>query len=104
MIDERSLAFGKAVARKLRSNRQLLELAKANLQRWIQTASPRSLRPLQEWQAALDGPLDGVIALLEGGDERSIRLRQSNPFAGAWSGPERVAILRDFETRESFPA
>jgi hypothetical protein len=31
MIDERSLAFGKAVARKLRSNRQLLELAKANL-------------------------------------------------------------------------
>jgi hypothetical protein len=104
MIDERSLAFGKAVAVKLRQDDQLVALAKTNIQRWLQTVSPRARGTLLEWQRTLDGPLEGALELLEGTDERSVRLRQSNPFAGVLSVSERRAILREFQTREPFPA
>src|SRR5262245_25002538 len=95
-IDARSLAFGKAIAAKLEKQPELIELARENLRRWMTTVSPRTLPVLQEWITALDGPIDGVIALLTGEDERAIRLRQSNPFAGALSEEERNAILKQF--------
>jgi hypothetical protein len=104
MIDERSLAFGRAVALKLREDDHLVALAKSNIQRWLQTVSPRARGTLLEWQQTLNGPLGGVLELLEGTDERSVRLRQSNPFAGALSVSERRAILREFQSREPSPA
>lgn len=96
LIDERSLAFGRAIAARLPGHPELIGRARQTLVRWLATCSPRSRRPLGEWLAVLDGPPAGVVALLTGDDERATRLRQSNPFAGALSTPERLAILRQF--------
>ena len=95
-IDERSLAFGRAIAAHLVNEPSLVNRARENLARWSQTASPGVKRDLEAWSAALDGPLDGVIQLLTGSDERATRLRQSNPFAGVLSSQQRQAILKQF--------
>ncbi len=53
---------------------------------------------MDEWQAILDGPHEGVVACLRERSERATRLRQSSPFAGLLTQRERRAIY------ESFPA
>jgi hypothetical protein len=100
-IDERSLAFGRAIAARLPAHPELIDRARATLAHWLTTCSPRSRSTLQEGAAALDGPIDGIIALLTGADERAARLRQSNPFAGLLSQQERNAILRQFESYDA---
>ena len=100
LIDERSRVLGQAIADRLRADPSLLALASENLERWSKTASPRSISTLQEWAAVLNGPIDGVIALLTGDDERAVRLRQSNPFAGALPQKVRNEILLRFEERD----
>jgi hypothetical protein len=95
-IDARSLAFGRAIAARLIEQPELVEHARANIDRWLKTCSPGVARTLQEWLAVLDGPLSGTIELLTADDERATRLRQSNPFAGLLSNQERNRILRQF--------
>ena len=100
-IDERSLAFGRAIAARLPGQVELIEQAQVTIGRWLETCSP-SLRPaLLEWAAALAGPLDGVVWLLTSVDERATRLRQSNPFAGVLSPHERTQILRKFQSYDA---
>jgi hypothetical protein len=100
LIDERSLALAQAIADRLRTDPTLVELARANLERWSQSCSPRARSTLQEWKSVLDGPIDGVIALLTAHDERATRLRQSNPFAGALSQKVRNEIFLRFQARD----
>ena len=96
-IDRRSLAFGQALAARVRADPALVDAARATLARWMSTCSPRARPALEEWEAVLTGPLDGVIALLTGTDERATRLRQSNPFAGLLPNEERLSIIRRFQ-------
>jgi hypothetical protein len=52
------------------------------------------VRPVvEEWRAILDGPISGVFAVLEGVDERSMRLRQSSHFCGILTPAECTAII-----------
>jgi hypothetical protein len=104
LIDERSLAFCRLIARKLDANPALVDTARANVKRWLATCSPGVRPALLEWQAALDGPPHAVRALLLCADERAVRLRQSNPFAGVLTPAERSAILSEFQARESAAA
>lgn len=99
-IDQRSLAFGRAIAARVAADPRLIDRARATVRRWLATASPASRGTLDEWLAALDGDADGVIALLTGEDERAVRLRQSNPFAGVLPPAERNAILRRFAAHD----
>ena len=99
-IDQRSLAFGRAIAARLESHPEVIAEARATLLRWLTTCSPGTRRTLQEWLDILDGPPGGVIAILIGEDERATRLRQSNPFAGVLSQQERNAILLQFESHD----
>lgn len=101
LIDERSLAFGRAIAARLAEHSEFIALARANIARWLTTSSPHVHPDLNAWLAALDGPMDGVVALLTGRDERATRLRQSNPFAGVLSQQERNAILRQFQSYDA---
>jgi hypothetical protein len=96
LIDERGLAFGHAIAARLAEDRSLVDRARANVARWMVTASAGVRPDLAEWSAALDGPVAGVIQLLTSEDERAARLRQSNPFTGVLSPQERLAILKRF--------
>jgi hypothetical protein len=101
LIDQRSLAFGRAIAARLPGHPEIVERAKATLARWQETCSPRARQTLHEWEAILAGPLDGIIALLTSMDQRAIRLRQSNPFAGVLSQQERNVILRQFQVYDA---
>jgi len=100
MIDRRSLAFGRAIAARIAADPGAIVRARATLSRWMTTSSPGVRATLLEWQGVLDGPVDGVVALLTSPDERATRLRQSNPFTGVLSNQERNAILRQFASHE----
>lgn len=100
-IDKRSLAFGRAIAARLQEHPEFVVRARLTILRWMETCSPRSQLALEEWLAALDGPIEGVLALLTSPDERATRLRQSNPFTGVLSSPERNQILREFQSNDT---
>jgi hypothetical protein len=100
LIDERSLAFGQLIAEKLAHDASLVEQARTTVERWLETCAPGVRSAFEEWQSALNGPIDGVIALLTERSERATRLRQSNPFAGILSSQERNAVLRQFAAYE----
>ena len=104
LIDERSLAFDRLIAAKLRREPLLVDKARGNLARWLQTCSGGARPALLEWQGLLDSPLDELIAFLESDDERATRLRQSSPFCGILTAQERLAIIRQFQGRESHAA
>ena len=92
-IDARSLEMDRLIARRLREDPAVLDKARSVLARWTASCDD-SVRPvLAEWRDILDGPLSGVLAMLEGEDERSVRLRQSSPFCGILTPAERTAIL-----------
>ncbi len=93
--------MAKAIAERLRADPGLIAMARGNLDRWGATCSERAKATLAEWRVVLDGPIDGVIALLIGEDERAVRLRQSNPFAGALPQKVRNEILLRFEARDA---
>lgn len=96
-IDQRSLALHERVARKLEANPQLLDIARANLERWLRSTPSPSLL---EWRRLLEEmPLPELLDLLRSHSERAAWLRQSSPFAGLLTPEERLAILRRYESR-----
>jgi hypothetical protein len=96
-IDRRSLALHEAVAAKLEAQPDLVNVARANLARWLQADPAPALR---EWQQLLDQvSLPDLVALLRSASEGATRLRQSSPFAGVLSPEERQAILARHEPR-----
>lgn len=98
-IDERSLALHVRVAAKLAADPTLLDSARANVERWLQTAPSA---PLLEWRQVLETtPLTELIDLLQSSTERAAWLRQSSPFAGLLTPQERLAILREYESRRA---
>lgn len=98
-IDRRSLALHDAVAAKLEAHPELLDVARANVQRWL-GADPAAA--VHEWARLLDvTPLPALIELLRSSDERATRLRQSSPFAGVLTPQERQVILNDYESRRA---
>ena len=102
-IDDRSLAFGRLIAERLAADPGLMRQAEQTLDRWSATCDPRSATPLSEWRQALRSSVVVVILLLTGTDERSVRLRQSNPFAGVLTPAERTAVLRRFPPHDPLP-
>ena len=84
-IDERSPAFGRAIAIRLIGHPELIDSARATLHRWMVTSSISTHPALHEWLGVLDRPLEEVVSLLTRDDEHAARLRQSNPFTGVLS-------------------
>ena len=99
-IDQRSLALDRAVAEKLRAEPALLDRARKTLERWLQRREPAIPPVFCEWREILaDWPVGQILELLTSGDENARRLRQSSPFCGILSPAERLAILREYESR-----
>lgn len=98
-IDQRSLALHEAVAVKLELQPQLLNVARANLQRW---PDAHPVPAFAEWRDLIDRlPLSQLLALLRSTSETAARLRQSSPFAGVLSPAERQSILSRYESRRA---
>jgi len=84
---------------KLEAQPQLLDVARANVQRWLRTNPSAALR---EWRQVLEGiTLPALLALLRSTGDEAARLRQSSPFAGLLTVEERQAILNDYESRRA---
>jgi hypothetical protein len=86
-----SLAYHRAVARRLDS--QLIADARARLARWRQE---QRIHPTyaDQWDEVLRLPVAEVARLLVADDARGRDLRQSSPFAGALSEPERRRVAQ----------
>jgi hypothetical protein len=98
-VDRRSLALHETVAAKIEARPELLDVARANLARWI-GRSPHGA--LLEWQRLLDRvTIPELVALLRSESETAARLRQSSPFAGILTPEERLAILRRHDPRRA---
>jgi len=70
-----------------------IDLAKTNLDTMRAAHGDRAARWLDEWDARLDGPLDGVIDALTSQTPHSAELRQNSPFAGLLDDGTRRTIL-----------
>jgi len=95
-IDARSIAFGRALARRIEVDPSLVEAALRTIDKWKATSSDRVKPALAKWEQLLRGPVEDVIRTLTSQDESCVELRQSNPFAGQLSMNERNAILQEF--------
>jgi hypothetical protein len=105
VAEARSRAYHRLIAERL--SPAMIAAARAQLDRWV--AQGAALHPTyaEAWRRLLDGPIDGVRAVLEGDDERSATLRQVSPFAGMISPRERWAlwrrVRRQLEELEALP-
>lgn len=98
-IDRRSRALHEAVAAKLEAEPHLVNIARANLRRWLTTNRAAALR---EWQQILDSAsLPDLLSLLRSSSEEAARLRQSSPFAGLLTPEERRTIMNRYEPRRA---
>jgi len=99
LIDQRCLALHRAVSDRIRRRPDMLAVARENLRRWAEMNG--FLSPaLEEWREILDTrtPEEILRLLCDPGDEAT-RLRQSSPFGGVLSEPERLRILKQYEPR-----
>jgi hypothetical protein len=96
-IDERSRALHAKIAEKLRRQPSLVAVAGDNLDRWERL---RGRDPaLDEWRNLLKAtPFPDLLRLLAEESENADRLRQSSPFAGILTEPERTAVFQHYET------
>ena len=98
---QRSLAFHKAIAARLRADPSLLEEARVRLDRWAKRGS-RSTHLIDRWGEILSHDLGDLLDLLEDPGDEATGLRHASPFAGMLDPKERWRIWR--EVRDSMGA
>ena len=99
LIDAWVLREHQLIAERLRHNpTEVIAKANENIERWgwRRDFPDPARRPdfMTEWLALLEGPLDMLLAVLTGSDERMITLRSSSPFAGVVSFRERWRLRK----------
>jgi hypothetical protein len=95
LLEARSLALHAVIARKLERDPTLLQIARANVERWSAQRNSAAAW-LDEWREILNQPWQNVAALITEPSENAARLRQSSPFAGILSNQERWRIYEAF--------
>lgn len=98
LAEERSIAYHRAVAERLRGDPALLAVARDRVERAIAEGG-RAAPYAERWRTALDGPLDVLLALLVDEGEHARALRQATPFAGFVDARERWRIWREVRER-----
>ena len=96
LIEARSLAMHCLIARKIAADPGLLDLARRNLEGWTARYGDSPPRALEEWRAILRRPWLEIAALITNPGETGARLRQSSPFAGVLTQPERRRVYEAF--------
>ncbi|MFN8790455.1 MAG: helix-turn-helix transcriptional regulator [Bdellovibrionales bacterium] len=99
--DLRSLAYHRAIAKKLKADPQMI-LAKArrNLAR-MRLQNPSAKKLFSLWRNWLDLPLENLIASLTDPSLMGRDMRQVTPFAGVLTAQERSKVLQTFQKQES---
>jgi hypothetical protein len=100
-LEERSLALHREIARRIRSNPDLLSSVRERLSKDIPSGrfSISLTDAMQEWLDLLDSSsVEQLPELLVDEGENGRRLRQSTPFAGILTKEERRRILEKHES------
>jgi hypothetical protein len=100
-LEERSLALHREIARRIRSNPDLLSSVRERLSKDIRSGrfSISLTDAMQEWLDLLDSSsVEQLPELLVDEGENGRRLRQSTPFAGILTKEERRRILEKHES------
>jgi hypothetical protein len=98
-IDERSLAMHRLIADKLKRDPALFENVRATLTRWRSTVCPASQPYLNEWELLMQQGMDACLAVAVEDSQRATALRQSSPFCGVLTEPERLAFLKTWNMK-----
>jgi transcriptional regulator with XRE-family HTH domain len=99
--DRRSLWLHRAVARRLRTDREaVLKIALENLDvMW--KAQPGARPLLAEWKRILERSTPDIVAVLTDAGVGARDLRQVTPFAGVLTAAERVEVYNSFRRLEA---
>jgi hypothetical protein len=92
----RSLALHSVIAIRIDRDPRLLAKARTNLRRWRARFREKPELWWQEWNLLLRRPWSEVRATLSDNSEQATRLRQSSPFVGILTAPERRRIYDAF--------
>lgn len=88
-----SLMVHRLAAERLRSDPRLIEIAKANLKRWLNQTP--AVGAWLEWEKILESEsLENILKIITAETDESQRLRSSSPFAGVISEEERRMIIK----------
>jgi len=93
-IEERSIVLHRVIAQRVSENPALLDVARANLRRWVSQDGERLY--WTEWEKILAGPLETILVFMVSPNETARRLRQSSPFSGILTPRERWKIYESF--------
>lgn len=99
LAEERSVAYHRAIAERLRHQPEVLAKARERVQTWM-TSGAGAPFYARKWSEILAGDVPSIAAFLVERSELADELRQSSPFAGALQPQERWKIWR--ETRDRF--
>jgi hypothetical protein len=93
LAEERSVAYHRAIAERLRDQPAILDAARRRVEEWLAsgTTAPAAAA---KWAAILSGEVSSIEAFLVERGELADELRQSSPFAGALRPHERWTIWR----------
>ena len=98
LAEERSLAFHRAVAERLRADPSIVIRARHRLERWRAEGIVHG-EYVDAWLEILGRPIDRVVAELVDASDRMRALRQSTPFAGVIDPRTRWRIWRETKQR-----
>lgn len=102
LAEERSIAYHRAIAVKLRADAELLEQARQRVEHWLET---EQVHPhyAEGWRELLDQPFEEIEQRLEDPAEEMRALRQCTPFAGVLDPRERWRIWQETAERVGMP-
>jgi hypothetical protein len=93
LAEERSVAYHRVIAERLRDQPAILDRARRRVQDWL-ASGPGAPAAATRWAAVLAGDAASIAAFLVERSEQADELRQSSPFAGALDPRERWRIWR----------
>jgi hypothetical protein len=99
LAEERSVAYHRVIAERLRDRPEILAGARQRIQTLLASAAEPPFYA-RKWGEILAGDLSSIQTFLTERSELADELRQSTPFAGALEPRERWKIWR--ETRDHF--
>ena len=96
ILDARSLAMHCKITQKISRDPDLLDKARANLERWRAKSADPPPQYLHEWHEILNRPWPEIAEIITSMSDDATRLRSSSPFAGILSADEREQIYAAF--------
>ena len=99
LSEERSVAYHRVIAERLRHQPEILEKARRHVATWLASGDSTPLYA-RKWAEILAGDPPSIAVFLVERNELADELRQSSPFAGALRPQERWREARERFSQE----